>query len=227
MDDITLWQGDCLELMKNIPDCSIDLVLTDIPYGEVNCTNTRGPGGLRRLDKGKADIVTFNLDALITELCRVTKGSAYVFCGIEQVSEIRTHFKKSGLTTRLCIWEKTNPSPMNGQHLWLSGIECCLFGRNKGATFNEHCRNAVFKFPTAKSTLHPTQKPFKLMEYLIKASSNEGDLVLDCCMGSGTTGAAAKRLGRKFIGIELEQKYFEIAKRRIDNTQMALTTELF
>lgn len=212
---IQLHNGDCLELMKNIPDKSIDLVLTDIPYGEVN----RKSNGLRNLDKSNADIVTFDLETLVNILCDKCKGSIYIFCGIEQVSEIRKQMVKNGLSTRLCIWEKTNPSPMNGQHIWLSGIECCVFGKFKNATFNEHCKNTVFRFPNGKSKIHPTQKPLQLMEYLIKASSNENDLILDPFMGSGSTGVACLNTNRNFIGIELNEEYFNIAKNRIEEVQ--------
>ena len=210
---IKLLQGDCLELMKDIPNGSVDLVLTDIPYGEVN----RKSNGLRNLDKGKADIVTFDLQELTKTLCDKTKGSIYMFCGTEQVSAIRATMVEKGLSTRLCIWEKTNPSPMNGQVIWLSGIECCVYGKKKNATFNEHCKNTVFRFPTVKGKLHPTQKPIDLMKYLIEVSSNENDIVLDPFMGSGSTGIACKKLNRNFIGIELDKTYFDVAKERIEN----------
>jgi DNA modification methylase len=204
-------QGDCLDLMKSIPNKSIDLVLTDIPYGQIN----RDSNGLRNLDKGIADIVTFDLNAALNECYRVSKGSIYIFCATEQVSEIRQFFVNKKLTTRLCIWEKTNPSPMNGQYMWMSSIECCVYAKHKNATFNEHCKSSVWRFPTARGKLHPTMKPLKLMEYLIETSSKPNDTVLDFTMGSGTTGVACKNLGRKFIGIEQDANYFEIAKNRI------------
>ena len=210
---IKLLQGDCLELMKDIPDGSVDLVLTDIPYGEVN----RKSNGLRNLDKGKADIVTFDLKELTEILCDKTKGSIYMFCCTEQVSAIRATMVEKGLSTRLCIWEKTNPSPMNGQVIWLSGIECCVYGKKKNATFNEHCKNTVFRFPTVKGKLHPTQKPVDLMKYLIEVSSNENDTVLDPFMGSCSTGVACVNTNRNFIGMELDKTYFDIAKQRIEN----------
>jgi site-specific DNA-methyltransferase (adenine-specific) len=214
MNNIQLINADCLEAMKDIPDGSIDMVLTDIPYGEVN----RKSNGLRNLDKGKADITTgLNIELLIESIVRVCKGSVYIFCGTEQVSIIRKLLVDNGLSTRLCIWEKTNPSPMNGQHIWLSGIECCVYGKFKNATFNEHCKNSVFRFPTTRSKIHPTQKPVKLMQYLVKSSSNEGDVILDPFMGSGTTGVACKNLNRNFIGIELDETYFNLAKDRINN----------
>jgi DNA modification methylase len=212
MDRIELHLGDCLEVMKQIPDKSVDLVLTDIPYGEVNRTSN----GLRNLDKGIADIVDFNLNAALNECYRISKGSIYIFCGTGQVGEIRQFFNDKKLTTRLCIWEKTNPSPMNGQYMWLSSIECCIYARHKNATFNEHCKSSVWRFPIARGKLHPTMKPLKLMEYLIETSSKPNDTILDFTMGSGSTGVACKNLNRKFIGIEKDANYFEIAKRRIN-----------
>lgn len=208
---IDLILGDCLEKMKDIPDGSVDLVLTDIPYNEVN----RKSNGLRNLNKGKADIIDFNLEECLEQVARINSGSVYIFCGTEQVSEIRKFLVSKNYSTRLCIWEKTNPSPMNGQHIWLSGVECFVYGKKRKATFNEHCKNTVFRFPVSKGKLHPTMKPISLMELLIKASSNKDDLVMDPFMGSGSTGVAAKNLNRKFIGIEKDEKYFEIAKKRI------------
>ena len=215
---INLINGDCVDSMKTISDNSVDLVLTDIPYGEVN----RQSNGLRNLDKGIADIFTFNLELSLKEALRICKGSIYIFCGTEQVSEIRKFFANEGLTTRLCIWEKTNPSPMNGQHMWLSSIECCVYAKKKNATFNEHCKSSVWRFSTAQGKLHPTMKPLKLIEYLVNVSSKEGDTVLDFTMGSGTTGVACKNLKRNFIGIEKDSHYFEVAKKRIEETMEIL-----
>lgn len=209
---INLVNADCIEAMPKLLDKSIDLVVTDIPYGEVN----RKSSGLRNLDKGKADIVTFNLSELVDELCRLTKGSIYIFCGTEQVSEIRKRMVENKMSTRLCIWEKTNPSPMNGDKIWLSGIECCVFGRFPKSTFNEHCKNTVFRYPCGRNKIHPTQKPEELIERLILASSNEGDLVLDPFSGSGTTAVVCKKNNRNFIGFELDKEYYDKAVERIE-----------
>ena len=208
---IELIHGDCIEKMMDMLDGSIDMVLTDIPYNVVN----RDSNGLRNLNKGKTDELRFDLKVALQECYRVCKGSIYIFCATEQISQIRSFYARRGMTTRLCIWEKTNPSVMNGQHVWLSGIECFVYAKKKGATFNEHCKNTVFRYPTVRGKLHPTMKPIKLLERLIKASSNEGDTVLDFTMGSGTTGVACKNLNRNFIGIELDEEYFKIAKKRI------------
>ncbi len=210
-DQFWLMKGDCLERMKEIESGSVDMILTDIPYGEVNQKSS----GLRALDKGVADECSIDLDEMILECIRICKGSFYIFCGTQQISVIVTLFKHNKLTTRVGCWEKSNPSPMNGTKLWLSGMEFCVFARKPKAVFNEHCKKALWRHPSGKSKIHPTQKPTALMEQLILASSNEGETVLDFTFGSGTTGVAAKNLNRKFIGIEMDDKYFEIGKNRI------------
>src|SRR5690606_23997350 len=149
------------------------------------------------------------------EFSRICKGSIYAFCGTEQISVLVEHFRRLGMTTRVGAWEKTNPSPMNGSRLWVSGLEFCVFARKPKATFNEHCKKALWQAPSGRSKVHPTQKPVALMERLILASTNPGDTVLDNCMGSGTTGVAAVTLSRKFIGIELDPEYFATAEKRI------------
>lgn len=208
-----LLHGDCLELMADIPDGSVDMVLCDLPYGEVNQKSS----GLRLLDRGNADTCDMDLEAVADEFNRLCTGSIYAFCGTEQISFLVKYFKKHKMTTRVCAWEKTNPSPMNGTRLWLSGLEFCVFARKPNAVFNEHCKKALWPSPSGRAKIHPTEKPVKLMERLILASSNEGHTVLDICMGSGTTGVAAANTGRKFIGIERDDKYFAIAQKRIED----------
>ena len=214
MSDIKLYNDDCMNILPSLADGSITLTLTDIPYDEVN----RKSGGLRNLDKSHADIITFPLDKFIDEIVRVTSGSIYIFCGSVQVSHIRDRLISYGLSVRHCIWEKSNPSPMNGQHMWLSSIENCVYAKKKGAYFDirERCKSAVWKCPTEKYKGHPTPKPIELMERLIQASSQSGDTVFDPCMGSGAVGIAAKRTRRNFIGVELDKNYYSITQDRID-----------
>ena len=203
--------GNAIELLKKIPTSSIPLVLTDIPYGVVN----RESSGIRVFDKKDADICNFSMKELIDELYRVSSGSIYVFCSTEQVSDLRAGFGAKDMTTRLCIWEKTNPSPVNCQHMWMSGIETCVYARKRGARFNEHYKNSVWRFPNGRSKRHPTEKPLKLFEYLVNVSSNPGDLILDPFMGSGTTAEAALKNGRNFIGFDISQEYTNLANGRI------------
>jgi DNA modification methylase len=204
--------ANSLEILKKIPSKSIPLILTDIPYGVVN----RSSGGIRTFDKDKADIVNFDLEELAFELERISSGSIYIFCSTEQVSFLRGYLAEKKMTTRLCIWEKTNPSPVNCQYVWMNGIETCVFARKSGSTFNEHYKNSVWRFPSGRRTFHPTQKPLALFEYLIQTSSNEGDLVLDPFSGSGTTAVAAKKLNRKYLCIELDQEFVDLSISRVN-----------
>lgn len=205
--------GDCIEVMRTMADKSVECCITDIPYDVVN----RDSNGLRNLDKNKADIATFDLETFLSEVNRVTAGSIYIFCGTEQVSQIRKTLIEYGMSTRLIIWEKTNPSPMNGQYIWLSGVECCVYGKKRGAVFNGHCNNTVLRYPCGRNKLHPTQKPLELIEKLVLMSSSDGGTIFDPCMGSGTTGVACVKNNRDFIGIELDPGYFAIAKERIES----------
>ena len=215
--------GDCLDVMQDIPDGSVDMVLSDIPYGEVSQKSS----GLRKLDRGNADACEIDLTKMVFESVRVCHGSQYIFCGTEQISIIVTLFKSYGLTTRVGAWEKTNPSPMNGTRIWLSGLEFCVFARKSNSTFNEHCKKALWQAPSGRSKIHPTQKPVALMERLITASTNPGETVLDFTCGSGTTGVAAANTGRRFIGIEMDADYFAIAQSRIQKAQAdAITNKM-
>ena len=207
-----IYNMDCMIGLKQIDDSSVDMILTDIPYGEVS----RKSAGLRNLDKGDADIETFDLAEFMQECMRVCTKSIYVFCGTAQTGTIRNALNSKGYLTRHCVWEKTNPSPMNGEYTWLSSIENCIYGRAKGAIFNEHCKSVVWRFPVETNQRHPTQKPIKLFEYLIRVSTNMNGIVLDPCMGSGTTAFAALKQDRKFIGFEINSEYCRQADRRID-----------
>ena len=104
---------------------------------------------------------------------------------------------------------------MNGQNIYLSGIENAVWFKRRGGTFNAHCKNTVFKYPCGRSKLHPTEKNHDLLKELILDNSNEGDIVFDPCCGSGSHLLCAKELNRKYIGCEIDGGYYEIAKQRI------------
>lgn len=214
METNKIYLDNCITFMDTMPKNSVDLTLTDIPYGEV----TRPDNGLVNLDKGLADIVTFELEPFLERVWSVTKGTIIIFCGKEQVSSIHKWFaekqqKKLG-TVRQLIWEKTNPCPLNGQYVYLSGIENAIWFRKKGGTFNAHCKNTVFRHPLGSSKLHPTEKNHKLLKELIEDNSNEGDLIFDPCAGSGSTCLVAKELGRNYIGIDCIEEYYNVMKAR-------------
>jgi len=206
---------DAIRLMKKMKDNSVDLFLTDIPYEKVN----KKSNGLRKLDKKNANTKTFELKDFLPEIDRVTKGSGYVFCGKEQVSEIFSYFNEKGFTTRLMIWEKNNPSPMNCQYVWMSGIETFVYFKKPGAVFNEHYKNSVVRFPNGGSKKHPTEKPLKLFKYLIEVSSSREGLVCDPCVGSGTTAVAAKLTGRNFLVGDISDEYCKLTEKRLNETK--------
>lgn len=177
----------------------------------------RDSNGLRVLDKGVADVLTFDLETFLDELYRITKGSIIIFCGVNQVSDIYKFFadkqKHNKGTVRQLVWKKTNPSPMNGQHIYLSGIENAIWFKKRGGVFNAHCKNTVFKYPCGRSKLHPTEKNHGLLKELILDNSNVGDIVFDPCAGSGAHLLCAKELGRNYIGCELNKEYFDVANK--------------
>lgn len=211
-----LINSDCIKVMKSMLSESVVFTLTDIPYNAVN----RSSNGLRNLDKEEADIITFDLNEFLEEVYRITSNSIVIFCGKEQFSNIYEYFASKKGTVRPIIWEKSNPSPMNGQHIYLSGVEFAVWFKKSGAkTFNAHCKNTVFKYPNGRSKLHPTEKNHELLKQLILDNSNEDDLVFDPCMGSGSHLLVAKNLNRKYLGVELSEKYFNIAKKRIEENE--------
>ena len=212
-----IYNADCITFMGGVSDDVIDLTLTDIPYSMGNMKSN----GLRKLDKGKADILTFDIADFLENVYRITKGTIIIFCGQGQLSQIFNFFlekqKKHKGTVRQLVWEKSNPSPMNGDYIYLSGIENAIWFKKHGGTFNAHCKSNVFKYPCGRSKLHPTEKNHGLLKELILDNSNEGDLVFDPCAGSGSHLLVAKENNRNFLGTELDTDYYNIAKERIES----------
>ena len=214
---------DCMKVLKNLDDNCVNLTLTDIPYDGINKSNDAG--GLRKLKKGKADEITFDLYNFIEECYRVTNNTMIIFCGQTQFSNIFGYFidrmnnEKAKISVRQLVWAKTNPSPMNGQFMYLSGCENAVWVKKKGSPFNAHCKSNVLSFPCGRSKLHPTEKNHQLITDLILDNSNENDIVFDPCCGSGSHCLMAKENNRKFLGVELDTEYFNVAKSRfiIDN----------
>lgn len=237
---INLMQGDCLELMKTIPDGSIDMVLTDPPYGTTACKwDSVIPfepmwAELKRVIKPNGAIVLFGSEPFSSAL-RMSNIKQYKYDWIwdkvtakgHLVAKIRPMQQTenisvfgSGKIKYLPIMVKRD-SIRNDVSVEYSRTE--LVG---GKTTKEMKKiSREFKYPknvltfsnaSQKDKLHPTQKPVALLEYLIKTYTQEGETVLDFTMGSGSTGVAARNLNRNFIGIELDEKYFNIAKERIE-----------
>lgn len=203
-DLVTLYNARWEDVLPALPDLSTDLTLTDPPY---NCVN-RKTGGLRSLDKGQADSESVVIEDIVSQVVRLTSGSMYVFCGDVQMSDFLREFKEHGLTVRGATWHKTNPSPMNGDKLWLSAAEFCAFARKPNAYFSLSCQANVWRHKTDSDvSWHPTPKPLPLMEHLVRASCPPGGVVLDPFAGSGTSLLAAKNEGRRAIGVEMNEAY--------------------
>jgi len=240
MNKINLIHGDCLEAMKLIPDGSVDMVLADPPYGTTQCKwDSVIPfepmwEQLKRVTKKNGAIV-MTASQPFTSALIMSNVKMFKYCWVWEKSK-STNFlnaKKQPLRKHedICVFYRKqptyNPQMTLGQP-YDKGVRKDQLSGSYGDFKPKHVRSDgeryptdVFYFKTAESegrVWHPTQKPIALMEYLIKTYTNEGEAVLDFTMGSGTTGVAAKNLNRKFIGIELDDDYFNIAKERIENS---------
>lgn len=227
MSNYKLYQGDCLELMKNIEDGSVDLVVTDPPY-EITTT---GAGIYKQADKQYVKELNGMKDGfseeVLDELCRVMKKiNIYFFCSQKQIIPLLDYFvKKKKCNWNILSWHKTNPIPACGNK-YLTDTEFILFFREKGVKVygSFDTKRTWYATPLNQSDKkkygHPTVKPLSILENLVVNSSQEGEVVLDCFMGSGSTGIAALNNRRKFIGIELDPQYFNIAKERIEKETM-------
>lgn len=222
----TLHLGDCMEIMKTIPDKSIDLVVTDPPYQ----IETSGGGLYTQADKQYVKELNFMKDGfseeVLDELCRVMKKiNIYIFCSQKQIIPLLDYFVKGKKCNwNLLIWGKSNPVPACGNK-YLSDKEYILFFREKGVRIYGSYETKFTYYITPlnqkdkKKYGHPTVKPQEILLNLVTNSSQEGELVLDPFMGSGSTGVACKTLNRDFIGIELSKEYYEIACKRINEEE--------
>ena len=223
MSNYKLYQGDCLEVMNNIEDGSVDLVVTDPPY-EIT---TKGAGIYKQADKQYVKELNGMKDGfseeVLDELCRVMKKiNIYFFCSQKQIIPLLDYFvKKKKCNWNILSWHKTNPIPACGNK-YLTDTEFILFFREKGVKVygSFDTKRTWYATPLNQSDKkkygHPTVKPQAILENLVVNSSQEGEVVLDCFMGSGSTGVACLNTNRNFIGIELDEGYFNIAQNRIE-----------
>ena len=236
MENNIIYHGDCIERMKILPDNSVDMVLTDPPYGTT---------------QNKWDTIV-DMDAFWKEIKRVTKKNSAILIFTQMPFTATVVMSNSKMFRYEWICEKANPTGfLNARRMPLKCHENILVFYEKLPTYNPqmiqgrpHSRGGtdrqsknygsyadtkriisntyfprdVLKVNWQDSTrgLHPTQKPVSLCEYFIKTYSNKGDIILDPFIGSGTTAVAAVNTGRKYIGFEQDDKYFDTAQNRLD-----------
>lgn len=253
MSSITLMQGDCLERMKEIPDGSVDMILCDLPYGTTQCKwDSVIPfeplwEQYRRVTKERSAIVLFGSEPFSSKLrlsnlawfrydwiWKKPRGTGHLNVKrqpLRDVENISVFYQKQ--STYIPQLSKGEPYSKlkGGKKSRKSEAGQTTYGDfMNGAEFRND--NMGFRYPkqilefgvVERGTVHPTQKPVPLLEYLIRTYTNEGETVLDNCMGSGSTGVACVNTGRDFIGIELDEEYFHIAKDRIEASQQEDTT---
>lgn len=221
MSKYKLIHGDCLELMSKLPDKSVDLVVTDPPY-DVHAGKGGGAFGNRSSFK-EIEFMSNGFDeSVLDELIRVMKKiNIYVFCSQKQIPLLINYFNvKHKCNWNLLTWHKTNPVPAC-KNKYLSDTEYIFFAREKGVPiYGEYSTKKTYyvtPLNTKEKKLynHPTVKPQMILENLIVNSSKENDVILDPFVGSGSTGVAAINNNRKFIGVELNTNYIEVANRRL------------
>lgn len=242
MKNIQLYRGDCLEIMKKIPDQSIDMILCDLPYQITNCDWDQlipfEPlwEEYHRIIKKKGAIVLFGTEPFSSQLrCSNLKHFKYDWIWEKSKATGFLNAKKRPLVAHEYIHVFYQKQPV--YHPQMREGKPYNKGTRKQQTTNDvygtfkpvqvksegkRYPRSVLYFKTAESegpTFHKTQKPVSLLEYLIKTYTNENEVVLDNCMGSGSTGIAALNTNRRFIGIELNEAFFQQAKERIETYQ--------
>ena len=230
MNKIKLINGDCLDTLKNIPNESIDLIVTDPPYPTTSRGNAGNSGGMLQKDINKKGKVfthnNINCKEYAPEFYRLLKDGSHCYVMTNHINlidmlntftDVGFHFIKS------LIWNKGNK--IMGQY-YMSQYEYILFFRKgKGKKINNCGTSDILSISNKKTkdkdgkNIHDTEKPVELMEVLVNNSSQENGLVLDPFMGVGSTGIACIKNNRNFIGIEIDENYFNIAKERIEEIE--------
>jgi DNA modification methylase len=225
----TVVNGDCLDYLGQIPDNSIDLILTDPPYNiaQYSTGNINLPGrSALNNDLAEWDLIPIDPFDLLPDFKRIIKpdGNIFVFTSYNLIGKWHEAFDSEFDTFQFFIWHKTNPAPKIFKNGFLNSCEMIACMWNKGHKWNfsdQRNMHNFFESPICmkperlSAPKHPSQKPVRLLEHIVSIASNENDVVFDPFMGVGSTGVAALRSKRRFIGIEIEKSYFDAAEMRI------------
>lgn len=220
----------CFDFLPTIPEKSVNLILIDPPYEISRDTNFQAGEATGKdtdrfrisMDFGDWDKNFTGLDQVFKEAQRilVDGGTMICFYDLWKIETIKKYYEDNKFKQiRFIEWLKTNPVPINSKINYLTNArEVAVLGIKKSKpTFNSSYDNGVYSFPIChdKNRFHPTQKPLELMEALILKHSNEEDVVLDCFAGSATTGVAALKNGRNFLGCEISEEYYRKSVERL------------
>ena len=225
-DGCTIYHADCRDVLPLLEPGSVDVVVTDPPYGIVNKfgTQVRGKGkGTRKLQFSwdDAEAVGQAVGQAVGRCNRPT--AAVVFCGLDTVSPVQESLRNAGLIPKPLAWVKKCPVPPMKGNWWPSAFELGIYAYETGAWFGDdnprRCNVFIadsLRYGQPDKNGHPTQKPIALMRWLNASIARPDKTVIDPFLGSGTTLRACKDLGRRGIGIEIEERYCEIAARRLE-----------
>lgn len=227
-------RSDSREIIKCIPDNSIDFILTDPPYnlGQHSTGNIPLPGRTAmNNDVAEWDMIDFNPEEWADEFIRILKptGNLFIFTSYNQLGRWYNSLDHKFDTSNFMIWHKTNPAPKIFKAGFLNSCEMIFTCWNKKHTWNFISQAEMHNFIESSICMkperlsnpkHPAQKPVAILKKMIEIASNENDIVFDPFMGVGSTGVAALELNRRFIGVELDEAYFDAAKKRVNNALM-------
>ncbi|MBQ0058301.1 MAG: DNA adenine methylase [Bacteroidales bacterium] len=222
--------ADSRDIIKRIPDNSIDFILTDPPYnlGQHSTGNIPLPGrSAMNNDVAEWDMIDFNPEEWADEFIRILKptGNLFIFTSYNQLGRWYNALDHRFDTSNFMIWHKTNPAPKIFKAGFLNSCEMIFTCWNKKHTWNFISQAEMHNFIESPICMkperlsdpkHPAQKPISILKKMIEIASNKDDIIFDPFMGVGSTGVAALELGRRFIGVELDETYFNAAKKRVD-----------
>jgi DNA modification methylase len=231
-----IYNEDCYKAIKEIPDKSVDCIYTDIPYLITHGGSGSSPLSLRINKLAEVDLADIKngIDfAILEEFIRIMKKiNIYIWCSKMQILDIMNFFNKYNCNYEILVWCKDNPTPATN-NVWLQDVEYCLYFRESGVKLNDgyELKSKWYSSPINKRDKdkfeHPTIKPIELVKRHLLHTTQPNDIVLDCFMGSGTTCVASKDIGRHYIGFEIEKKWFDIAKDRLNQTDASGQMSLF
>lgn len=233
IDKYLLIRDDCFSVLKDIPDASVDLILTDPPYNIAKYST----GNLKfdwrsdiNNDLAEWDLTELRPCDLVDEFKRILKptGNIFIFCSYNMIGEYHRVFDPVFDTFQFMVWHKTNPVPNFRKSSFLNSCELIIGCWNKGHTWNFTSQKEMHNFiesgicmgserikDAEGKTLHPTQKPVAILEKIVRIASNKNDVVLDCFNGVGSTGVAALKNGRRYLGIEIDRTYMKATEERL------------